>query len=192
MMTKSRFGLKGIGFGLAFMLSVVAPPQAGATPLGFAAHFQDAAALPPVDVQARRPTRPVRRNVRRNRDAAIVAGALLGAAVIGGAIIANSEAQRREERRRRAYYNYGEPQPYYGAPRRVYRSQPQYYEEAPTYYSPQPRTYYQRPRGPANNVIAVPAPDRRARYNREYAPDSNPNYYTPRVRPRLPQNTPDF
>ncbi|MCU0819005.1 MAG: hypothetical protein MUF11_06795 [Beijerinckiaceae bacterium] len=139
MMNKTRLGLKGIGLGLAIMLSAVATPQAGASPLGSAIHLQDATALPLVDVQARRQQRPVRNNARRNRNNAAVAGALLGAAIIGGAIIANSEAERRDRRRRAQYYYYNEPQYYYGQPRRVYRQQPQYYYQDPGYYEPRKR-----------------------------------------------------
>ncbi len=162
MMTKTRFGLKGIGLGLALLLSAVATPQAGASPLGSAFHLQDATALPIVDVQARRQARPVRRNVRRNRNNAAVAGALVGAAIVGGAIIAQSEADRRERRRRAQYYYYNEPQYYYGQPRRVYRQQPQYYYyQQPRYYQPQPRVRYRERYVEPGNV---------------YQPRRSPNY----------------
>lgn len=165
MMNKSRLGLKGIGLGLALLLSAVAAPQAGASPLGSAQHLRDAAAVPLVDVQARRPARPVRRPVRRNRNGAAVAGALVGAAIIGGAIIANSEAERRQ-RRRAQYYYYGEPQYYYGQPRRVYRSQPRYYYDSPRYYQPQPR--YRRANPGYRNVPDTYAPNNRFNDARSY------------------------
>ncbi|PPD16835.1 MAG: hypothetical protein CTY25_00520 [Methylobacterium sp.] len=172
MMNKTRLGLKGIGFGLALLLSTAVAPQAGASPLGSAIHLQNAATLPLVDVQARRGQRPVRRQVRRNNGAA-VAGALVGAAIIGGAIIAQSEAQRREERRRRAYYYEGgdgyyrpyrsnrafyerqREQHYYYEPQRGYR-QPHYYEQD------QPRVYRGNPRN--QRTCTVNTPDKETPY----------------------------
>ncbi len=172
MMNKTGFGLKGIGLGLALLFSFAATPQAGASPLGSAFHLQDATALPIVDVQARRPARPVRRNVRRNRNNAAVAGAILGAAVVGGAIIAQSEADRRERRRRAQYYYYNEPQYYYGQPRRVYRQQPQYYYyQEPRYYQPQPLSaarYQPQPR--------VRYRERYVEQGNVYRPQRSPNY----------------
>lgn len=172
MMNKTRLGLKGIGMGLALLLSAAVVPQAGASPLGSAIHLKDAATLPLVSVQERRGQRPVRRQARRNNDA-LVAGALVGAAIIGGTIIAQSEAQRREERRRRAYYYEGgdgyhrgypsnqafyerqREQYYYYEPQRGYR-QPRSYDQD------QPHLYYGHPRH--QRTCTVSTPDRQTPY----------------------------
>lgn len=181
MMTKTHIGLKGFGFGLALSFAGLLAGPAGAAPISPMLMLRDAAAMPVVEAQARRPVRRQGRVVRRNNGAA-VAGALVGAAILGGAIIANSEAQRREERRRAQYY-YGGPQ-YYGGqpyyepqprPRRVYRQpayEPSYQPQPRTryrqpqydsgYYQPQPRTRYNAPR--SGRTCLVNTPDKETPY----------------------------